>query len=106
MAKLDDELKELIRLENIALEELHEVRASLKEVELALAKRDHGVEPGVIVRDFPSGESVYRVVRVLPSKSGRPWLVGHKKIKDGTFSDKRDLKLYSSWELVEGVENA
>lgn len=103
MSELDVELKALKRKEEQLVASLSFTRQRVREKELAIAKRDHGVEPGVIVREKRSGDE-YRVTKVDPTSWGSPYLTGHKKLKGGEFSAKRELRVYGEWEIVEGVE--
>lgn len=90
-------LKELIQQEDELSKKLGEVRRAITEEKTRLAEEQFGVSVGSIVSDRQGNE--YRVTRIMTMCSGKPWLEGNPKKKDGTFGVAR-RNIYSDWNLV------
>jgi hypothetical protein len=89
-------LDALVGRELELLNELKDVRDAIKAERGRLAHAAYGVFVGAIVR---RRGVEYRVTCVNASFSGRPWLEGSPRRKDGTFGAAR-RNLYGDWELV------
>lgn len=90
-------LNELEQKEKELLAQLHAVRESIKKERLMIAEQEHGVKAGSIVKDRKGVE--YKVTLVNTRFSGKPWLTGTPKKKDGTFGV-AVRNIYGEWELV------
>lgn len=101
--------------------EIQRLKSNLEAVQLALSDAEKalrnamiarsGVAVGDIVRKksgrvtaariAPTGDGMmFRVTRIDPWESGRVWVTGNPKKKDGTFG-KSERNLFSDWERVE-----
>ena len=90
-------LKNLEKQEKDLLENLAIVRKEITTEKLRLAEQEFGVRIGSIVKDRSGVE--HKVTHVSVKYSGKPWLEGNPKKKDGTFGTAR-RNIYGDWQLV------
>jgi phosphoenolpyruvate-protein kinase (PTS system EI component) len=76
---------------------LKEKEKELVDLHLKVVKVLYGVELGSIVQ--PKKGDVCMVTEIRYNNLSRPWLKGHPKKKDGTWS-RTERYLYDDWELV------
>ena len=90
-------LKKLELQEKELCERLSVVRDAINKEKLRLAEQEFGVKVGSIVKDSKGIE--HQVTLVVATYSGKPWLEGNPKKKDGTFGTAR-RNIFSGWTLV------
>lgn len=90
-------LKQLEQQEKELLAQLDTVREAITKEKLRISEQEFGVRVGSIVKDRKGVE--HKVTLVNAKYSGRPWLEGNPKKKDGTFGTAR-RNIYSDWTLV------
>lgn len=95
MSKL---LKELNKNQNELEEKLGVVRKKIHEEKLRISEEHFGVRVGSIVSNSKGVE--FLVTTVDTRLSGKPWLKGNQKKKDGTFGN-AIRNIYSDWTLLE-----
>ena len=73
------------------------MRDLITKEKLKISEQKFGVRVGSIVKNRQGVE--HKVTNVNTSYSGKPWIEGNQKKKDGTFGTAR-RNLYSDWTLV------
>ena len=92
-----DNLAELKLQEEELSSKLNEVRREITKEKLRLAEQEFGVRIGSVVKDKKGIE--YKVTCVKTNFSGKPWLEGNPKKKDGTFGIAH-RNIYGNWTLI------
>ncbi len=95
-------LMELEAKERDLLHELDKVRSAINVEKLKNIKQEYGLSVGSLVtldRLDRSGD-VYRVEKIRTEYSGKPWVYGCRRNKDGSFTA-RETNLFDDWKLVE-----
>ena len=97
---LSDEILELENEEFSLLQKVNNLRSEIEAKRLLLCEEQFGIRVGSIVER--NGKQ-FKVARIEVGKywlSGRPWVVGNPKNKNGEFG-KQERNLYSSWEVAQ-----
>jgi hypothetical protein len=94
-------LKELNKKQNELEEKLVSVRKEIHEEKLRISENRFGVRVGSIVSNNKGVE--FLVTQVDTRWSGKPWLKGNQKKKDGTFGT-ASRNIYSDWTLLEAQQ--
>ena len=91
-------IEQLKAEEEKAVEALRDIRALVREEELDICFKTHGLRIGTIVKDNKGKE--YKVTQLESLNWGKPWVNGNLKKKDGTWG-KNNNHIYGEWTVIE-----
>lgn len=98
-----DQIKDMMMRNDAEIQEI------IKQNEELLRKYrflQYGVKVGDVVRCTDGDKQLYKIHSFTQyTKYGKPWVVGNRQKKDGTFGKPTTL-IFTNWEVLAGEPNA